>query len=43
MRWTVLNRLVYTPDTPYSGPDTLQLSLNDPGDGLTGMATSPSR
>jgi hypothetical protein len=33
-----LNRLVYTPDTPYSGPDTLQLSLNDPGDGLTGTA-----
>jgi hypothetical protein len=31
-----LNGLVYTPTSGYSGPDSLHLSLTDPGDGLTG-------
>jgi len=34
-----LNGLVYTPTTGYSGPDSLHLSLTDPGNSLTGSAT----
>jgi hypothetical protein len=34
-----LNRLVYTPNVGYSGSDSLHLSLTDPGDGITGLAT----
>ncbi len=33
-----LNGLVYTPSSGYSGPDTLHVSVVDPGDGLSGAA-----
>jgi hypothetical protein len=34
-----LNGLVYTPKSGYSGPDSLQISVKDSGDNLTGSAT----
>ena len=34
-----LNGLVYTPNTGYSGSDSSELSLTDPGDSLTGLGT----
>jgi hypothetical protein len=33
-----LNGLVYTPNVRYTGPDSLQLSVNDAGDNLSGSA-----
>ena len=34
-----LSGLVYTPNAGYFGPDSLQMSVNDTGDSLTGSAT----
>ena len=34
-----LNGLLYTPNSGYSGSDSLHLSLTDPGDSLTGSST----
>ena len=36
-----LNTLVYAPNAGFSGPDTLQLLLTDPGDHLTATASVP--
>ena len=36
-----LNSLVYTPNTGFSGPDSLRIAVNDSGDGLSGSATVP--
>ena len=33
--------MIYTPTPTYAGSDTLNLSLTDPGDGLSGSATVP--
>lgn len=36
-----LNTLVYTPNAGFTGPDTLQILLTDPGDRLTASASVP--